>query len=111
MEPDFETVTWELSDFDTGLAIGGATLPAGPHRQEKDHHRQTKITVRPYETSRLAAYRPDTRVVWAVMRASEPFSLSHESLTSYIDRCKQYIVLQKWRARDVYGGDHECSRY
>lgn len=27
-EPDHETVTWDLSDFDTGLAIGGATLPA-----------------------------------------------------------------------------------
>jgi catechol 2,3-dioxygenase len=27
-EPDYETVTWDLSDFDTGLAIGGATLPA-----------------------------------------------------------------------------------
>ena len=28
LEPDFETVTWDLADFDTGLAIGGATLPA-----------------------------------------------------------------------------------
>ena len=28
LEPDFETVTWDVSDFDTGLAIGGATLPA-----------------------------------------------------------------------------------
>ncbi|WP_300015217.1 VOC family protein [Pseudonocardia sp.] len=27
-EPDHETVTWDLADFDTGLAIGGATLPA-----------------------------------------------------------------------------------
>ncbi|MDT0353074.1 VOC family protein [Pseudonocardia charpentierae] len=28
LEPDFETVTWDLADFDTGIAIGGATLPA-----------------------------------------------------------------------------------
>ncbi|WP_127817785.1 VOC family protein [Microbacterium sp. CPCC 204701] len=28
LEPDFETVTWDLADFDTGLAIGGAKLPA-----------------------------------------------------------------------------------
>jgi catechol 2,3-dioxygenase len=28
LEPDFETVTWDLADFDTGLALGGATLPA-----------------------------------------------------------------------------------
>jgi catechol 2,3-dioxygenase len=28
MEPDYETVTWDLADFDTGLAIGGAKLPA-----------------------------------------------------------------------------------
>ncbi|MBW0088537.1 VOC family protein [Pseudonocardia sp. KRD-184] len=27
-EPDHEMVTWDISDFDTGLAIGGATLPA-----------------------------------------------------------------------------------
>lgn len=27
-EPDYETVTWDISDFDTALAIGGATLPA-----------------------------------------------------------------------------------
>lgn len=27
-EPDYETVTWDLADFDTGLALGGATLPA-----------------------------------------------------------------------------------
>lgn len=27
LEPDFETVTWDLADFDTALAIGGATLP------------------------------------------------------------------------------------
>jgi catechol 2,3-dioxygenase len=27
-EPDYETVTWDLADFDNGLAIGGATLPA-----------------------------------------------------------------------------------
>ncbi|GAA3224347.1 catechol 2,3-dioxygenase [Pseudonocardia petroleophila] len=26
-EPDHETVTWDLGDFDTALAIGGATLP------------------------------------------------------------------------------------
>ena len=26
--PDYETVTWDLADFDTGLAIGGATLPS-----------------------------------------------------------------------------------
>lgn len=28
LEPDAETVTWDFADFDTGLAIGGATLPA-----------------------------------------------------------------------------------
>jgi catechol 2,3-dioxygenase len=28
LEPDFETRTWDLADFDTGLAIGGAKLPA-----------------------------------------------------------------------------------
>jgi catechol 2,3-dioxygenase len=29
MEPDFETITWDLADFDNGgLAIGGAKLPA-----------------------------------------------------------------------------------
>ncbi len=28
LEPDYETVTWDLADFDTGLAIGGATLPS-----------------------------------------------------------------------------------
>ncbi|MGQ4597953.1 VOC family protein [Nocardia sp. R6R-6] len=28
LEPDFETVTWDFADFDTGLAIGGAKLPA-----------------------------------------------------------------------------------
>jgi len=27
-EPDYETVTWDLADFDTGIAIGGANLPA-----------------------------------------------------------------------------------
>ncbi|MFR9806499.1 VOC family protein [Pseudonocardia sp. RS010] len=26
-EPDWETRTWQMSDIDTGLAIGGATLP------------------------------------------------------------------------------------
>lgn len=27
LEPDFETRTWSMSDIDTGMAIGGATLP------------------------------------------------------------------------------------
>lgn len=27
LEPDFETRTWEMADFDTGAAIGGAKLP------------------------------------------------------------------------------------